>query len=169
MYTHECCTRTIRWNRGERNDRVQFSFAKSNVASHRIVEPAGGESPPSVQKVTTLGPPRCLSPPVVSNGCEVELADKSTSMLCTVVSPRMYALAFKLASTVLQYIEQSEKLNTPLRNFSGWTCSYRVQVNFDKRALTNVPVTSNTYEDEGQEGEHSRPNTCTHYKHGDAL
>lgn len=40
---------------------------------------------------------------------------------------------------------------------------------FDKKVLTNVSKTNNTYEDEGQDGERGRPKTCIHNKHGDTL
>jgi hypothetical protein len=50
----------------------------------------------------TLGSERCLSTLVSSGAREVELVNKCVSVLCVVVSPRMYALAFKLARRVLQ-------------------------------------------------------------------
>jgi len=60
------------------------------------------ENPPEVRKETTLDPPWGWSPLELFNACEVKLLHGSASVLGAAASPRMYALAFKLASSVLQ-------------------------------------------------------------------
>ena len=102
---------------------------------------------------------------------EVTFVNKSASIFVVVVPPRMYALPFRLARSVLQYTEQSGKENTAWRNVVGYICNYGfcVSVLTKDAGKGDSDKRDETYHNEGHEGKRGRPDTSVDRKQHEAL